>query len=492
MTGLHKAIDLRLAVVLLVLLPLLLAFGVGGLLALGAVEKEMEQRLQEDISLIARTLKLPMARALERDRDRAMDQALRSAFDFGRVYGVYVYDSDGQLVTRADHFPDRSSSGGVSSELRQLEDSERPREHLGDYRSMGGQEVFSLFTPLTDTGGQVIGMLQITRQVSEMRDYINDLRWHVLPALLGFGILFIVIVIVGHHFAIGRPLNRLRHAMDRVAGGDTGARATPSGPREIRRLGERFDLMLDGINERDRILSAEKATQLRLADDLRRSEKYAMAGRLAAGVAHELGTPLCVVDGHVQRLLRQQQPGTPESMALTRVRDAAARMAEVVQHLLGFGRGAATERQAVSVARLSALAAADVRTLFEESATQLQVKPGASDAEIMADETRLREGLTHLLKNALHAARSGQVILRWQTSGNGSSIFVEDSGPGIDAQDHERIFEPFFSTKEPGQGSGLGLAVVRGIVSDHGADITVYASELGGAGFRIDFPSSTA
>ncbi|MEX2494678.1 MAG: HAMP domain-containing sensor histidine kinase [Woeseia sp.] len=484
MLKLRNALDLRLAVVLLVLLPLLLVFGIGGVFALGVVEQEMEERFQEDISLIARTLKLPMARALERDRDRAMDQALRSAFDFGRVYGVYVYGADGQLITRADHLPDRELSGGVSSELRQLEES----DHLGDYRSMGGQEVFSLFTPLTNAGGQVIGMLQITRQVSEMRDYVNDLRWRVLPGLLAFGVLFIFIVIVGHYFAIGRPLNRLTDAMDRVAGGDIRARAMPSGPREIRRLGERFDLMLEGIKNRDNVLSAERETQLRLADELRRSEKYAMAGRLAAGVAHELGTPLSVVDGHVQRLLRQREPGTGEYEALTRVREAAGRMSEVVQHLLGFGRGSDSERRPISIERLAALAAADVRTLFEEAATRLRVERTGQDGRIMADEIRLREGLTHLLKNALHAARGGTVLLGWRVSGNSSSIFVEDSGAGIAEQDRDRIFEPFFTTKEPGQGSGLGLAIVRGIVADHGAEMTVYTSALGGAGFRIDFP----
>ncbi len=483
----RNALDLRLAVILMVLVPLLLVFGGGGLLALGAVERQLEERMQEDISLIARTLRLPMSRALEREREREVDQALRSAIDFGRVYGVYLYDADGQLMTQANHLPRRPSPSGAASELRQIQD----KEQLEDYRSMGGQEVFSLFTPLTDTGGQVIGMLQITRQVSEMRDYISDLRWRVLPTLLAFSLLFILIVVVGHHFAIGRPVRRLTDQMDRIAEGDTRVRSAPSGPREIHRLGQRFNLMLDGIEERDHSLEAQRKRQLQLADRLRQSEKFAMAGRLAAGVAHELGTPLSVVDGHVQRLLRQQHSGTREHEALTKIRSAAAEMAEVVQHLLGFGRGSAAECQPMPVRRLAALAAADVRTLYESAETELRIDPGPDAATINADEGRLREALAHLLKNALQAARGGCVRLGWRSDAGSTTLFVEDSGAGIDEDDRHRIFEPFFTTKEPGQGSGLGLAVVQGIVADHDAGIAVYDSPLGGAGFRMEFPGGT-
>jgi signal transduction histidine kinase len=486
--NLLRVADMRITVILLVLMPLLLVFGVGGLVALEAVEKRLEARLQEDILLIARTLQLPMSHALELQRDGAIDQALRSASDFGRVYGVYVYDADGNLVTQADRLPDRSTPAGVSSELRQLQE----REHLGDYRSMGGQEVFSLFTPLTGAGGQVIGMLQITRQVSEMRQYINELRWRVVPLLLGFSIAFIGAVIAGHYMAIGRPLRHLSQSMDSVAAGNIQVRPVPGGPREIHRLGERFNLMLDGIKERDEHLEVQRQNQLRLADELRQSEKYALAGRLAAGVAHELGAPLGVIDGHVQRLLRQQPSGTVEHIVLTKVREAAGRMADVVQHLLGFGRLPSTQGQLVLFRRLTALAAADVRTLFEASCTELRIEPGPPDANIVADERRLREALTHLLKNALHSARGGLVKMGWCAADASVSLFVEDSGPGIDEADRERIFEPFFTTKEPGQGSGLGLAVVRGTVVDCGAEITVHDSALGGAGFRIKFPAKLA
>lgn len=488
MRVLRQALDLRLAIILLVLAPLLLTFWVGGLLVLNTLEQRLEARLQEDISLIARTLRGPMGQALDRDRDTDMHQALRSAFEFGRVYGVYVYNDEGELVTRADRLRDDVKPDALPLEVVELE----REEDIGDYRSMGGQDVFSYFTPLTDSGGQVVGMLQITRQVSEMRDYINDLRWQVFFMLCAFAILFVIIVIAGHHAAIGRPMARLTKTMDRVTAGDSDVRVRPSGPSEMYRLGARFNLMLEGIYERDRRLNEQQAEQLQLADRLRQTEKYALAGRLAAGVAHELGAPLSVVDGHVQRLLRDHPSGNRTHEALVGVREASRRMAEVVQHLLGFGRGRTAPATPVSVERLVRLAAADTRSLFDASGTQFNLNEGDRDAVVNAEQSRLREALTHLLKNALHAATGGHVQLSWRIEGPAALIVVEDSGKGVDENDRDRIFEPFFTTKKPGEGSGLGLAVVRGIVADHDGEITVTASALGGAAFVINLPLTEA
>jgi signal transduction histidine kinase len=484
MQGMRRTLDLRLAIILLVLAPLLLTFGVGGLIVLGTLENRLEARLQEDIALIARTLRGPMGRALDSDRDSDMHQALRSAFDFGRVYGVYVYDGDGELLTRADRL-----RGGMEPDALPVDVLELEREEeIADYRSMGGQDVFSYFTPLTDTGGQVIGMLQITRQASEMRDYINRLRWQVLFILCAFAVLFVIIVIVGHNVSIGRPMARLTRTMDKVTAGDGNVRAIPNGPREMRRLGERFNLMLNGIRERDRRLTDQQERQLQLAERLRQTEKYALAGRLAAGVAHELGAPLSVVDGHVQRLMREQPAGDSSHAALVGVRAATQRMAEVVKHLLSFGRGKTVPVSAVSVARLAGLAAADVRTLFDEAGTELVMREGERDVSVSADQSRLREALTHLLKNALHAATGGRVRLSWRAEEDSALIVVEDSGSGVNETDRERIFEPFYTTKKPGEGSGLGLAVVRGIIAEHGGEIEVGESDLGGAAFVVRLP----
>lgn len=479
MKFLPTTIGLRSAVILLVLVPLLVTFSLGSYFLLAALEEKLEERLQEDIALIARTLKVPLARAVERDRERSLDRALRSTYEFGRVYGVYVYDDSGEMIARADNLSDR--------EVARLDNLDVEREQtLGEYRSMGGREVYSYFTPLTGAGGQVIGMLQVTRSASEIRDYLDTIRFNALLVLLAFCVPFVFIVALGYHVAIGRPLRRLAGTMERVADGDKTARATRSGPYEIRWLSERFNSMLDGISGRDAALARERRHQMRLQSQLRASEKYALVGRLAAGVAHELGTPLSVVDGYAQRLLRNTSASDENRTTLLRIREAAARMADIVQQLLGFGRESSRRHAPVAVHRLLALAIADARSSFEQF--NVTIENRVNDlASISVDETRIREALVHLLKNAAYVSRNGTVRVGCNTDGTTVRIVVEDSGPGIAREDRERVFDPFYTTKPAGDGSGLGLSIVHGIIADHGATVSIRDSVLGGAAFHIEF-----
>jgi signal transduction histidine kinase len=477
---LRNVSSLRVAVIALVLLPLLAVLGVGGTLVLSTLERRVEKRMQDDIALIARTLREPLGRSLERRREHSLARSVRSASQFDRVYGVYLYDSSGTLIARADPLPTRRSGALAHIDVASGE--------AGRYDSVGGHEVYSYFTPLTGAGGQTVGMLQVTRAASEIHDYLTSLRVDVALIMLGFAIPSVAIMVFGYHVVIGRPLQRLAVTMEYVADGDAGARAAVTGPEEIRRLAYRFNSMLGGMAERDSVLNRERAEQARLEQKLRESEKHALVGRLAAGVAHELGAPLSVVDGHAQRLMRSTTSDSAEHAMLRRIRESSARMASIVRQLLDFGNNVSLAPKSVSVRRLVLLSAADVRPQFEKRAAQLEIVAGAPAVRVMAEERRLCEALAHLLRNALHASAGARVRIGWEDRQHqGVRIFVENSGAPIPAEDHSRIFEPFYTTKEPGEGSGLGLAIVSATVVDHGADIAVYDSPLGGAGFGITF-----
>lgn len=480
MRFLPESFSLRGSVIFAVLLPLLAVFGLSGIAVLATLEQRLEERLQDDIAVIARTLKAPLARSLERERPYSLGKAMRTASDFNRVYGVYVYDNEGNQVARAEE-----DSAALNASLEEL--GVETAQTTAEYGSIGGQEVYSYFTPLTDVGGNAIGMLHVTRQVSEMQGYLGRLRTSVAVAMLALGLFFVAIIVVGHHLVIGRPLGHLADAMARIGGGDTTARAGVHGPAEIRWLARRFNTMVDGITERDAELARERTHQQQLEDELRQSEKYAFVGRLASGVAHELGAPLNVVDGHAQKLMREKPNGSREHDRLARIRESTSRMVTIVEQLLGFARKSGDTMHEVPVSRLVSLAEADVRSQFEEHGATLEIAAGAGDAMIRADENRLRHVLVNLLRNALYASDAGRVRAGWRAEADSVRLFVENTGRPIPREEHERIFEPFYTTKPAGVGSGLGLAIVRGTIADHGAEIRVYDSELGGAGFEIEF-----
>jgi signal transduction histidine kinase len=314
------------------------------------------------------------------------------------------------------------------------------------------------------------------------------LRRNVATVIVVFCVLSIGIVTVGHHIAIGRPLHNLGKVMGRVSAGDDTVRADPCGPVEVRRLAGRFNRMLDDIADRDRVLADERERSLGLSKRLRESQQYALIGRLASGVAHELGGPLSVIDGHAQRLVRRPSLEGGDRDALSLIRESTGRMTDIVRRLLSFGRESAAPPAHVLLRHVVSLAVADIRAQDQESSAEVRVVEGPPQAYLYADDGRLREALVHLLRNAVYAAGDGVVRVGWEVREGSPSLFVENSGDPLSSTDRDRVFDPFFTTKAPGDGSGLGLAIVKGTAIDHDAEIVVYESALGGAGFRMEFP----
>jgi signal transduction histidine kinase len=173
---------------------------------------------------------------------------------------------------------------------------------------------------------------------------------------------------------------------------------------------------------------------------------------------------------------------------IAHIREAADRMAGILRRLLAFGRESAAPPKNVLLEHIVSLAVADMRGQSTKGAAEIQIVEGPTPAFVFADGGRLREALVHLLRNAVYAARGGLVRIGWVVRDDSPCVFVENSGKPLPAADRDRIFDPFFTTKALGDGSGLGLAIVKGTAIDHDAEIAVYESELGGAGFRIAFP----
>ena len=478
--------DLRLAFLLYVALPLLVLVGTAGSLSLGALEELNEKRLKEDLELIGRSLEKPMARALQNDRQGALENALDSAFSFGRVYGAYLYDENGRQLAAAGAAQHEDTASNKIIEKAGVEGKAG-----GEYGKVGGREGYSFFTPLLSSSGKVDGLLQITRRTSEIEDYTNRLRVYGAAGLGVLGLTLVTITFLGYQRAITNPLARLAGSMGRVAEGESGHRATTSGPREIAELSRTFNTMLDRMQRDQQEIQQRRANQERLQRELRQSEKMASIGRLSAGVAHELGTPLSVVDGSAQRLLRRQDQDSATREELHRIRDQAGRMTQIVEQLLTFGRHPEGSPRPVLVERLTRAVARNASGVLDETGSELHWEVPDTPLYVRLDPFRGEQMLSHLVTNAAQAARGGRVEVRWEFSGNGQArLTVADSGPGIEPELEDRIFEPFFTTKPPGQGSGLGLAMVHGIVEEHGGAIRVQTGDLGGATFRIDLPQA--
>ncbi len=474
-------LSLRTVLVIYVILPLALVLIAVGTVALRGLEEQIERRLQEDVELVARAIQPALSRALEQNRLGSVEQALEAAFSIDRVYGAYVYDSEGATIATAGRDDTLPSQQRVSRLAR--EGDER-----GEYGQIAGRDVYSYFVPLTDSGARIIGVLQVTRRARDFAEYVARLRAQaVLAALLAFG-LVTALVVFGHHGAIGSHLERIVESMQRIEAGEREHRSPVRGPDEIARLGGSLNTMLDSVQAAERQVEEHAAAERDLARRLQRSERLAAIGQLAAGVAHELGTPLSLISGRAQRMLRDDldervRRGLEETTREVR------RMERIVQQLLDLGREHVRHVRTVRADRLvqSAVSTSSEQDPLRKASVAIEgPTPGP---QVRVDPFRFEQALGNLLQNALQAAPEGRVRAAWSLGDGEVAFTVEDDGPGIADDARDRLFEPFFTTKSPGEGTGLGLSLVYRIVEEHGGRVEVAGSAMGGALFRIVLPA---
>jgi len=241
------------------------------------------------------------------------------------------------------------------------------------------------------------------------------------------------------------------------------------------------------------VLVAQDVTVRReLEQQLLQSQKLESVGRLAAGVAHDFNNVLGAIVPCVE-MLRRRVPDSRSLTYLNTIDAAAVRATEVVRQLLAFSRAGETRRVALDLNRAVEGALQLLRSSLK--GVDLVWHPGQDLPEVVADETQLQQVVLNLALNARDAmGGQGRVTVETRTVGDGRSVLlaVEDTGPGIPPELADKIFDPFFTTKEVGQGTGLGLSLVYGIVERHGGRIRALSPPGRGARFEVEIPAFEA
>ncbi|MCU0985037.1 MAG: PAS-domain containing protein [Acetobacteraceae bacterium] len=243
---------------------------------------------------------------------------------------------------------------------------------------------------------------------------------------------------------------------------------------------------------REREAEAEIARQREFAHQ---NEKLAALGSLLAGVAHELNNPLSVVVARATLLAEALEEG-PQAASVRTLKAAAERCAGIVRTFLAVARAKPQERGVVSVAAVFEAVLDMVAYGFRTADIAIERGPIDETALVEVEPERLHQVLLNLLVNAQHALREAPqprcVRVSAGVAGETVEIVVEDNGPGVPAAIRRRIFEPYFTTKPVGVGTGIGLAVSHGIVTAHGGTITVEEAAGGGARFIVRLPRASA
>jgi two-component system, NtrC family, sensor kinase len=300
---------------------------------------------------------------------------------------------------------------------------------------------------------------------------------------------------------VGRTVSRLVAQARRIGAGDLSARIGLHQKDELGQLGAEIDQMTDHLAAARQRIAAASDAQLAALEQLRHADRLATVGKLAAGVAHEIGTPLNVISGHAQLITSEHAAGTADHENASIVIEQTQRVSAIIRQLLSFARRHTPRRTPLELGPVVRDTLSLLLPLAADRRVSFSVKVGSGPLVCNVDHGQLQQAITNLVVNALQASSTDGRITVDVTRGRATpprdhggaeadyaSIAIADNGAGIAAEILPHIFEPFFTTKDVGEGSGLGLSVTYGIVKDHDGWIEVISNAGSGSRFTVYLP----
>lgn len=441
-------------------------------------------------TVIARVEIFSSARITKRKKDRIR------VWD---IDGLEFYKRIDTSKESADELADEVKKAVLNGQEIKIED-----EDLNVYR---------VIVPIK-VENKIVGAVEFTQELdtlfSEWERY-----W---KKIIGLALLFVIFTILIFYFrskiAIQRPLNEITDTLKRAKAGELDARTKVRGRDEFASVAEELNRMLGEIEVFTKIEQAEKETlaekvkeataeirkrnkQLEKANKeiwqttkrLSESEKLAAAGQAAAQFAHEVGTPLNLISGHVQLLQRQMGNDEAAKKRLDVIGSQIERIEKIVHTMLDKTRFGEVEHKHLDLNRLLEDVLEIVSPALETDNIEVIHKPAENLPHIKGNTEHLQQVLFNLINNA-NDAMPDEGTLHITTREEDSKIILEiaDSGGGMDRELQKKIFDPLFTTKKAGQGTGLGLAIVKQILSEHNAEIKVESEKGVGTKFLLIFP----
>jgi two-component system, NtrC family, sensor kinase len=331
-------------------------------------------------------------------------------------------------------------------------------------------------------GAPEFGILEMRESLAERDEHTRMTLRNTLVAVGAIIVVFLLLAMVIGRWLVGRPIDEIVKKARRVGAGDLSRPLDLRGPEEFRVLAHELNGMCDQLAAANSKAASEADARVRAVDQLRHADRLATAGKLAAGVAHEIGTPLSVVAGHAEMIADGEVTGEKVIDSARVIETQVARISRIVRQLLDFARHKGPEGGLSDVLSVASGVVELVQPSAQKKGVRVRVVGHAATAQI--DEQSLGQVITNLIVNATHAtAGGGEVTVSVESvlakpperavEGAFVRADVGDTGTGISDDILPHIFEPFFTTKPTGDGTGLGLSVVHGIVQDHGGWIEV-------------------
>jgi signal transduction histidine kinase len=363
------------------------------------------------------------------------------------------------------------------------------------HKLSGGRRLLDLIEPaFGPTGQQVVSVRYLISYDSIDARMLEARRYFVMIAIVALLGCLLMVSLVARR--ITRPIANLTDGAHSLTRGELATRIDVESHDEIGTLAQAFNDMAESLaanraelTRKNDALSSANLEMQTMQDQLLRSERLAAIGQLAAGVSHEIDNPVGIILGHAELLFDDLPEDDPLREDVAAIIDECRRCKRITGGLLGFARSSDIYRERV-----------DLKELVDETVTSLRPQKLFKDLDlgivdcdeglfVTADADQLRQVMINLLLNAAQALQGrGRIEVTLSRVSGSARIDIDDSGPGIHSDDEERVFQPFFSTKAHGEGTGLGLPLCRKLVEGQDGEISVEESRLGGARLSVSLP----
>jgi two-component system NtrC family sensor kinase len=480
--GLRTEIVLNIAV--LTMASLLLA----GFTILKVSEQEiLEQKIAGSrIVLVSLQRGINAFQGTNWQQDPRFLQILAGFTQLGGVEGIWIVDRDlRSLITRGRGQP---YDDALLKAMTQGEEGERLEKTGILWWTFYDRLI--LTAPLVG-GGKIIGGVQVAFSMGDVMNRLVVFRRLFIILIVLDSLVIIVFGSILLSRVVVNPLKRLVKVAWSIGGGDLRQRAPIDYENEIGMLAKAFNQMVERLTEKhsdlQRAIKQLKDTQAELVS----SEKLASVGRMAAGVAHEIGNPLTSVLGHTEilhkRLKRKRLKDREVLLDLVeRTRKETERINRIIKDLLQFSKPPSPHREDVDVNRLvqDSLNVVSVQERFQTLSVDLSLTEDLPLVQGNSDQ--LQQVLFNILINAADAMTEGGCLyIRTEQEKQWVIIAVKDTGVGIAAEDIGKIYDPFFTTKSPDKGTGLGLSISLKIIDELGGRIAVQSEKGKGTEFSV-------
>ena len=424
-----------------------------------------------------------------------------------------LYDADGNVISSRNQ--PASVSADYTASLQKAYNSSSITELVrggcqGSLLCFQSVEKIDFFVPLIGKG-KLYGVLAVHADFKRLAWSLSQTH----KTILIFTVIFSLCLLAFAYFVLSKiivtPINHMRRVAEAITEGDEEQRVTLRWKDELGKLGQAINKMTEKLVESKSQLGEhleieqELNNQLQVAQrEVIAGEKLASLGRLAAGIAHEIGNPLGTVMGYLE-IIKTSDDEQERKQLLVRLESELQRIHLIIRELLGYARPDSGKFSQVDVG-------AEIKATLEQAVSpnmleQMQVSVEVEDNLFaLLDPNQFRQVLVNLVFNASYAMKSqqkpaklairaqsvkvgpggdGEIAVVESGSGDGVLVEVEDSGPGMSKEAQAKVFDAFYTTKEPGEGTGLGLYMSRSIVRAWGGRLSVNSQEGVGCTFSI-------